>query len=71
MPTLFVRMSKRCAIGYAVCQSCGDKAKASGEIVTPDRAYTTADVERITSHGKQFPPTCSQCGAEVAIEMAG
>lgn len=70
MPTIYVQMSKRCAIGYAACQACADKAVAKGMATLPDHPLTMRAVAGMKKLGK-WPPKCAYCGGPYpyAIEL--
>ena len=62
MPTVYITMSKRCAIGYAACETCADKQKAAGNMgVLPDLPLTFEAVKRMKIALK-WPPKCAFCG---------
>ena len=62
MPTVYIVMSKRCAIGYSACETCADKKKAAGEIgIMPDHDLTMEAVKRMKGMAK-WPPKCAFCG---------
>jgi hypothetical protein len=62
MPTVYLTMSKRCAIGYAACDACAEKQKATGNMgILPDYPLTLEAVKAM-KRAMKWPPKCAFCG---------